>query len=68
MVSGSGALSALITLVVVGLICWLVWWFIAYIGLPEPFNKVVKVLVALFALVFLINFLLGLTGHPLIRW
>ena len=68
MVSGSGALSALITLVVVGLICWLVWWFISYVGLPEPFAKVARVLVALVALIFLINFLLGLTGHPLIKW
>jgi hypothetical protein len=68
MVSGSTLLSALITLVVVGLICWLVWWFISYIGLPEPFNKVARVLVALVALVFLINFLLGFTGHPLIKW
>ena len=68
MVSGSVLLNALITLVVVGLICWLVWWFISYVGLPEPFNKVARVLVALVALIFLINFLLGLTGHPLIKW
>ena len=68
MVSGSVMLNALITLVVVGLICWLVWWFISYVGLPEPFAKVARVLVALVALIFLINFLLGLTGHPLIKW
>jgi hypothetical protein len=68
MIEGSALLSALITLVVVGLICWLVWWFISYIGLPAPFDKVARVLVALVALVFLINFLLGLTGSPLIKW
>ena len=68
MVSGSVLLNAFITLVVVGLICWLIWWFISYIGLPEPFNKVARVLVALVALVFLVNFLLGFTGHPLIKW
>lgn len=68
MVSGSVLLNAFITLVVVGIICWLVWWFISYIALPEPFAKVARVLVALVALIFLINFLLGLTGHPLIRW
>ena len=68
MVSGSVLLNAFITLVVVGLICWLIWWFISYIGLPEPFNKVARVLVALVALIFLINFLLGFTGHPLIKW
>lgn len=68
MISGAGLLSLLVTLVVVGLICWLVWWFIGYVGLPEPFNKVARVLVGLVALVFLINLLLGLTGHPLFRW
>ncbi len=68
MISGSAMLSLLVMLVIVGLICWLVWWFIGYIGLPEPFNKVARVLVALFALVFLINLLLGVAGHPIVRW
>ena len=68
MISGSLVLSSLITLVIVGLICWLCWWFISYIGLPAPFDKVARVLIALLALIFLINFLLGLTGAPLINW
>ena len=68
MVSGSVLLNAFIILVVAGLICWLIWWFIGYIALPEPFNKVARVLVALVAIVFLVNFLLGFTGHPLIKW
>lgn len=61
-------LSVLVTLVIVGLIFWLVWWFVGYVGLPEPFNKVVRVLVGLCALIFLINILLSLTGTPLFRW
>jgi hypothetical protein len=68
MVSGSTLLHLLLILVIVGLIFWLVWWFLGYIGLPEPFNKVARVLVGLVALIFLINFLLGFTGHPLVRW
>jgi len=68
MISGSAMLSLLITIIIVGVICWLVWWFIGYVGLPEPFNKVARVLVALFALIFLINLLLGLGGHPLFKW
>jgi len=68
MISGSALMSLLITLVIVGLICWLIWWFIGYVGLPEPFNKVARVIVALFALIYLINLLLSLGGHPLIRW
>lgn len=68
MISGSVLLNAFIVLVVAGIICWLFWWFIGFIGLPEPFNKVARVLVAIVALIFLVNFLLGFTGHPLIKW
>jgi len=68
MISGGGLLSLLITLVIGGLIFWLLFWFISYVGIPEPFNKVARVIIALVALVFLINVLLGLTGHPLVRF
>lgn len=57
-----GLIHLLIYLVVAGLIFWLLWWFIDYIALPEPFNKVAKVVVALVALVILLYFLLGLLG------
>jgi hypothetical protein len=67
MIAGSTLLSLLISLVIAGLIFWLIWWFIGYVGLPEPFNKVARVLIGLVALVFLINLLMGINGHPLIR-
>jgi hypothetical protein len=67
-IAGSDLLSLLLTLIVVGLICWLLWWFIGYAGPPEPFNKVARVIIALVAIVFLINVLMGLGGHPLIVW
>ena len=67
-ITGSSLLSLLITLVIAGLICWLLWWFIGYVGLPEPFNKVARVLVGLVALIFLINVLMGLVGKPFIVW
>jgi hypothetical protein len=67
MITGSALLSLLVTLVIVGLIFWLVWWFIGYVGVPEPFNKVIRVIIGLVALVYLINVLLSFTGHPLIR-
>lgn len=68
MVSGQALLSMLITLVVAGLIFWLLWWFIDYIGLPEPFNKVARVIVGLVAIVYLLNILMGLGGRPLFTW
>ena len=64
-----GLLSLLVTLVIVGLIFWLLWWFLGTIGLPEPFAKIANVLIAVVAVVFLIDLVLGLGGGGgLIRW
>ena len=60
----SSLLHFVIVLVILGLIFWLVWWFIGYVGLPEPFNKVARVIVALVALVVVIDLLLGMIGGP----
>ncbi len=68
MISGSVLLSLVITIAIAGCIFWLIWWFIGYVGLPEPFNKVARVIVGLVALIFLINILLGLMGHQFIKF
>lgn len=60
--SVEGLISLLIWLVVVGLIFFLLWWFVGYIGLPEPFNKVARVLIGLVAFIILIYLLLGILG------
>lgn len=68
MVSGSALLSLLIGVIVVGLIFYLLWWLIGYCGLPEPFNKVARVILAVVAVLFLINVLLQVAGMtPLVR-
>lgn len=67
MIEGSALLSLLVGLVIAGLIFWLVIWFVDYCAVPEPFNKVIKVICGLFVLVYLVNVLLGMSGHPLIR-
>lgn len=58
----SGLVSILIYLIVIGLIFYVIWWFIGYVGVPEPFNKVIRVIVGLVALLIVIYFLLSLTG------
>lgn len=58
--SVEGLITILIYLVVLGLILWLCWWFIGYVGLPEPFNKVARVLIGLVAFILLLYLLLGL--------
>lgn len=58
----SALLSILISLVIVGLIVWVLLWAIAEIGLPEPFAKIAKVVIILFAAIFLISKLLPLAN------
>lgn len=66
LISLSGLVPLLIHLVIIGLILWLCWWFIGYIGLPEPFGKVARVIIGLVALIFLINLLMSLDGSGFI--
>jgi hypothetical protein len=67
-ISGNNLLTAVIWVIVAGVIFWLVNWLIAYVGIPEPFNKVAKVIVAVVAVVLLINALLVVAGRPFINW
>lgn len=67
-ITGGGLLSLLINLVVAGLILYLLWWLIGYIGLPQPFDKVARVIIAVVAVIWLINCLLSLTGSAFIQW
>ena len=55
-------LNVLIWIVVVGAIFGLLWWLIDYLGLPAPFHKIAKVIIAVVAVIILVNFLLGIVG------
>lgn len=66
-ISIGGLVPLLINIIVAGLILWLLWWLISYVGLPEPFAKVARVILAVVAVVWIINLLLGLTGNAFIR-
>jgi hypothetical protein len=52
----------LVWIIIVGCIFGLLWWLIGYVGLPEPFNKIARVAVAVIAVLLLINVLLGFVG------
>jgi len=67
-ISGDAVIHSLIYLIVIGVVFWLLWWLLAYIALPEPFAKVGRVILAVAAVVVLINILLGIAGHPIFRW
>jgi len=55
-------LSLLIGLIVVGVIVYLLMYAVDYVGLPQPFNKVAKVIIILIAIVYLINLLSPFIG------
>lgn len=66
---GMGELvNIVIYLLIVGGICALLWWLVAYVGLPEPFAKVARIVIAVVAVLACINLLLMLGGAtPLVK-
>lgn len=67
-VSGDSLVSAVIWIVISGLVFWICTWLITYIGIPEPFNKVARAAVAIIAVILLINAILAIAGKQFIRW
>lgn len=67
-ISGSGLLSLLVQLIIVALIFWVIMWGLSQIGIPEPFNKVIRVILVVVACIIVINALLSLTGSAFIQW
>ncbi len=65
-ITGETLLYFFIWLVIAGVIYWLLTWLLGQIGLPEPFGKVAKVVLAIIAVIFVINALLVLVGKPFI--
>lgn len=67
-ISGDSLIHMVIVLVVVGLVLWLLSYLVSAVGLPEPFAKVAKVIILVIGVLFLINLLLSLIGHPIIAF
>lgn len=69
MISLSAVVNFVLYVVVAGLIFWLLDWLIRYVGVPEPFAKVARIVLAVAAVFVLIYALLGLIGFagPLFR-
>lgn len=58
-------ISLLVTILILGLIVWLVLYVISVIPLPAPFGQVARIVVIVIACIILIKILLGLTGVSL---
>lgn len=67
-INGEDLIMAVLWIVIAAMIYWVVTWGLAKIGVPEPFNKIINVVLVIAVVVFLVNALLSLAGHPLIVW
>ncbi len=68
LISGQAVIGSVIYVIVIGLIFWLLTWLIDYVAIPEPFNKIARVILAVAAVFMLIGVLLGMAGHPIFTW
>lgn len=62
MISLSGLVYAVVTLIIAGLIAGLLWWLIDFCKTPEPVNRIAKVIVAVGLVLVCIASLLSLAG------
>jgi hypothetical protein len=63
-----GLIGLLVAVIVLGLVFYILWWLVGYIGLPEPFNKVAQVLIALVCVIVLLSLLFGGIQVPTLRF
>lgn len=60
--------SLLITLLVFCIVAALVWYILGILPLPPVFKQVVTAIIVVIGCLFLINLLLGYSGHSVVRW
>lgn len=68
LLNGRALVSIVISLIVAGVIFFLLNWLIDYCKVPEPFRTVARVILAVVAVVIVINALLTLVGFPIVAW
>lgn len=67
-ISGGDLVNVVVWIIVGGIIFWLLTFLIDYLKIPEPFNRVARVILIVAAVLFLINLLLGLVDKPLVKF
>ena len=61
-------ISLLVTVIVLGLVFYLLYWLVGQVPMPEPFKVVATVLLALVAVIILLSILFGGVNVPVFRW
>jgi hypothetical protein len=56
-------LGTLVYVLIVAVVIGCVWWVCDFLPVPEPLNKLVKVLSIVIGVIVIIYALLGLAGH-----
>lgn len=67
-INGEDVVQNALLIVVIGVVFWLLHWLIGYVAVPEPFNKVARIILAVAAVLILISVLLSMIGHPIVAW
>lgn len=68
MISLSAALTLVVYVIVLGLVAGLLWGLIGYCALPQPFDKVARVILAVVCVLVLCGLLLSLvSGQTVFR-
>jgi hypothetical protein len=57
-----GLVHLIVVGVVLALLCYLVFWLIGYLGVPEPIRKVIVVIIVVVAVLWLIMTVLPMLG------
>jgi len=60
-------IGLLVTVIIAGLIFWVLWYIVRMLPLPEPFRTVAMVVLGLIAVVFLLSLLFGGLSLPKFR-
>jgi hypothetical protein len=55
-------INILITLLIIVVVVGLIWWVLDYLPVPDPLNRIAKVVSMVIAIVFVIILLLRLAG------
>jgi len=55
-------INTLVMLLVVGIIIGMIWWLCDYLPVPEPLNKLIKIVSIVIGVIVIVYALLGIAG------
>lgn len=56
-------INLLIQLLILCIVVGVVWWILDFVPVPEPLNRIAKIVIMVVALIILVYVLLGLAGN-----